>query len=83
MGKFYAFKEENRQCAWEQLEQSLALVRQLGDRYGEFSAQNALGNIARRMGNYHEARHRFEKNLNASHSQQNQVETIRALVQLG
>ena len=28
MGKFYAFKEENRQCAWEQLEQSLALVRQ-------------------------------------------------------
>ncbi|MEJ2749607.1 MAG: AAA family ATPase, partial [Anaerolineae bacterium] len=80
MGQFYAFKEENRQCAWEQLEQSLALVRQLGDRYGEFSAQNALGNIARRMGNYHEARHRFEKNLNAARSQQNQREIIRALV---
>ncbi|MEJ2747875.1 MAG: tetratricopeptide repeat protein, partial [Anaerolineae bacterium] len=60
-----------------------ALVRQLGDRYGEFSAQNALGNIARRMGNYHEARHRFEKNLNAARSQQNHWETIRALVQLG
>ncbi len=83
MGKFYAFEEENRQCAWEQLEQSLVLVRQLGDRYGEFSAQNALGNIARRMGNYHEARHRFEKNLHAARSQQNQMETVRALVQLG
>ncbi|MBK8900082.1 MAG: tetratricopeptide repeat protein [Anaerolineaceae bacterium] len=83
MGKFNAFEEENKQCAWEQLEQSLALARQLGDRYGEFSAQNALGNMARRIGNYHEARHRFEKNLNAARSQQNQRETIRALVQLG
>ncbi|MCA9873336.1 MAG: tetratricopeptide repeat protein, partial [Anaerolineales bacterium] len=83
MGNFNAFEEENRPCAWEQLEQSLVLVRQLGDRYGEFSAQNALGNIARLMGNYHEARHRFEKNLDAARAQQNQSETIRALVQLG
>ncbi|MAT96980.1 MAG: hypothetical protein CL608_07550 [Anaerolineaceae bacterium] len=83
MGKFSAFEEENRHAACEQLEQSLLLVRQLGDRYGEFSAQNALGNIARRMGNYHEARHRFEKNLNAARTQQNQSEIIRALVQLG
>lgn len=83
MGKFSAFGEENRHSAWEQLEQSLLLARQLGDRYGEFSAQNALGNIARRMGNYHEARHRFEKNLIAARAQQNQSESIRALVQLG
>lgn len=83
MGYFTAFEEENWQSAWAQLEQSLELVRQLGDRYGEFSAQNALGNIARRMGNYHEARHRFEKNLNAARAQPNQWEMIRALVQLG
>ncbi|MCA9955314.1 MAG: tetratricopeptide repeat protein, partial [Anaerolineales bacterium] len=83
MGKFNAFEEKNQACAVDELEQSLALVRQLGDRYGEFSAQNALGNIARRTGNYHEARHRFEKNLAAARAQQNQGEAIRALVQLG
>ena len=83
MGNFCAFEEENRQFAFEQLEQGLALVRELGDRYGEFSAQNALGNISRRMGNYHEARHRFEKNLSAARRLGNQWETIRALVQLG
>lgn len=83
MGKFDAFVEENQAGAVAQLEQSLALVRQLGDRYGEFSAQNALGNLARRMGNYHEARHRFEKNLNAARAQHNQREIVRALVQLG
>ncbi|MCB8938108.1 MAG: tetratricopeptide repeat protein [Ardenticatenaceae bacterium] len=83
MGNFYSFEEENRQYALALLEQSLTLGRELGDRYSEFSAQNALGNIARRMGNYPEARHRFEKNLIAARSQGNQWETIRALVQLG
>jgi tetratricopeptide (TPR) repeat protein len=39
--------------------------------------------MARRMGNYHEARHHFEKNLKVARSQRNQYEIIRALVQLG
>jgi predicted ATPase/Flp pilus assembly protein TadD len=80
---FTSFEEENKQRAWEQLEQSLDLFRQLGDRWGEFNAHNALGNAARRIGNYHEAKHRFEKNLELARSQRNQWEIIRALVQLG
>lgn len=83
MSYFTAFEERNRQRAWEQLEQSLELFRQLGDRYGEYNVHNALGNAARRMGNYYEAKHRFEKNLEEARSQRNQWEIIRALVQLG
>jgi predicted ATPase len=77
------FEEGERQHALQQLEQSLALFRQLGDQWGEFNTHNALGNAARRMGNYQEARHRFEKNLALARSQRNQWEIIRALLQLG
>ncbi|MCB8944564.1 MAG: tetratricopeptide repeat protein [Ardenticatenaceae bacterium] len=83
MSHLLSLEEGDRDLAWQQLEQCLELFRQLGDQWGEFSTHNALGNVARRMGNYHEARHRFEKNLNLARSQRNQWEIIRALVQLG
>ncbi len=80
---FLPFATDNRQQVWEQIEQSLALFRQLGDQWGEFNAYDALGHAARHMGNYHEAKHRFERNLTVARSQQNQWEIIRALEQLG
>ena len=83
MSHFISFEGGNWQQAWQLLEQSLELFRQLGDQWGEFNVHNALGQVARRMGNYHEAKHWFEKNLSLARSQRNEWEIIRALVQLG
>jgi predicted ATPase len=67
----------------EYLEKSLALFRQLGDQWGEFSVHTSLGNLARRRGNYYEAKHWFEKNLRLAREQHNQWEIILAINQLG